>query len=126
MKTIKLVIAAIVFCVSLNSLAQAKIVTGKTDIQDVKIENVSITVEVDSADEIESTFKVEDLEDIFENAQSGEDISFKLKCNGRKMSNGVRSSMSYTINGNTNDKASFLEGVAKVRASAIKYYKSKN
>ena len=42
------------------------------------------------------------------------------------MSNGVKSSMSYEIKGNTSDKKTFLESIKKLREAAIKYYKSKN
>ena len=57
--------------------------------------------------------------------EEGEELSFKIKCNGKKMSNGVKSSMSYEIKGNTNDKKTFLKNIEKLRKAAIKYYKSK-
>lgn len=73
-----------------------------------------------------STFKIEDFVEILNEAQPNEDITFELKCNGKKMTNGTNSSMSYTIHGNTNEKEKFLASVEKVRSSAIKYYKTKN
>ena len=125
MKTTKTLITTILCCLGLNVIAQSNNLKGEvTDTK--KIENFSIMVEVDSAEEIDSTFKVEDFEDIFEEAKVGEKVTFKLKCNGKVMSNGVKSSMSYTIEGNTNEKEKFLERVSKIRTSAIKYYKSKN
>ena len=126
MKSIKLVASAVVICLALGVYGQSKITNGKVDINDIKIENFSIKVEVDSAKELESTFKVEDFEEILSQTQPNEEITFELKCNGKKMTNGTNSSMSYTIHGNTNEKKKFLAGVEKVKNSAIKYYNSKN
>jgi len=107
--------------------AQSKDLNGKVnqDIEVVKIENVSISVEVDSVEEIESTFTIKDFKELLNLTEEGEELSFKIKCNGKKMSNGVKSSMSYEIKGNTNDKKTFLKNIEKLRKAAIKYYKSK-
>ncbi|SHH00388.1 hypothetical protein [Winogradskyella jejuensis] len=105
--------------------AQSKDLNGKVKLDDVKIENVSISVEVDSAEDIESTFSIKDFEELLDITEKGEELSFKIKCNGKTMSNGVKSSMSYEIKGNTNDKKEFLKNIKKLRKAAIKYYKSK-
>ncbi len=122
MKTIKLSVLAILL--SLRFIVAAQSNVEKSEL--VKIESFSIKVEVDSAEEVESTFKIEDFVEILNEAQPNEDITFELKCNGKKMTNGTNSSMSYTIHGNTNEKEKFLASVEKVRSSAIKYYKTKN
>ena len=96
-----------------------------TRFKDVKIENVSIRVEVDSAEELESTFTVKDFEELLDQTEAGEELSFKIKCNGKKMSNGVKSSMSFSIKGNTDNKKDFLKNLAKLRNAAMNYYKSK-
>ncbi|MFD1063036.1 hypothetical protein ACFQ1Q_07240 [Winogradskyella litorisediminis] len=98
---------------------------GNVNYNDVKVESLSISVEVDSAEEIESTFSIEDFEEILNETEAKDELSFKIKCNGKKMSNGKSSSVSYTVKGNINEKQKFLESIAKVRASAIKYYNSK-
>ena len=113
----------VILTLSLTS-TQAQNLTAKINTSEVKIENIKI--EVDSAEEIESTFTIDDFESLLNEADEGEELSFKIKCNGEKMSNGVKSSMSYEIKGNTSDKKIFLESIKKLREAAIKYYKSKN
>ncbi len=115
----------VILTLSLTS-SQAQNLTAKINTSEVKIENIKIEVEVDSAEEIESTFTIDDFESLLNEADEGEELSFKIKCNGEKMSNGVKSSMSYEIKGNTSDKKTFLESIKKLREAAIKYYKSKN
>ena len=89
------------------------------------VENVGITVEVDSADEIEKTFKVEDIKEILESTNENETITFKIICNGKTMSNGKKSHMSYKIEGNSDEMDNFLNSVEKIRTSAINYYNNK-
>ena len=126
MKSIKLVASVLVICLALGAYGQSKITNGKIDIKDVKIENISIKVEVDSAKELKSTLKIDDFEEILDETQLHEVITFELKCNGEPMSNVSKASMSYTIKGNTNNKAEFLQGITKIRTAAIKYYNSQN
>ena len=115
----------VILTLSLTS-TQAQNLTVKINTSEVKIENIKIEVEVDSAEEIESTFTIDDFESLLNEADEGEELSFKIKSSGEKMSNGVKSSMSYEIKGNTSDKKTFLESIKKLREAAIKYYKSKN
>ncbi len=42
------------------------------------------------------------------------------------MSNGVKSKVSYKIEGSSNDLESFLIGIEKIRTAAINYYNNKN
>jgi len=125
MKTIKLAVTVFVLCIGLSVYSQSKTQKGKLDFKDVKIENYQIKVEVDSVEELESTFTIEDFENILNEAELDKEVTFALKCNGEMMSKSAKSSMSYTIHGNTNEKEKFLKGVEKIRNSAIKYYKSK-
>jgi len=106
--------------------SQSKSISGVVTENTTKIENVSVTVTVDSAEEIESTFKLESIKEIIESSKDNETISFKIICNGDKMSNGEKSQMSYKTEGNSNDTEGFLKSIEKIRASAIKYYKNKN
>jgi len=92
---------------------------------EVKLENVSITVTVDSAEEVESVLKMEDIKQLLDESAENEAITFKITCNGNRMSNGKKSHMSYTVKGNTDDRAGFLKSVEKMRNSAINYYKNK-
>ncbi|GGI55802.1 hypothetical protein [Winogradskyella haliclonae] len=122
----KNLITVIALCLSASIFGQSLNLKGEVKDNDVKVENVKIEVEVDSIEEIESTFTIEDFKQLLDETTEGEDLTFKIKCNGKKMSNGLKSSMSYEIKGNTSDKETFLENVTKLRKAAIKYYQSKN
>jgi len=100
---------------------------GQTNItpEEVKFQNLDITVTVDSAEEIKSTFNIKDLKSIFEETAKNEDVSFKIICNDKPMPNGKKSLISYKVAGNTSDIKGFLKRVKKIRKSAINYYNSK-
>ena len=91
----------------------------------VRVENVSVTITVDSAEEILSSFKVEDIKEVLETSSANEIVSFKIICNGEKMSSGVKSHVSYKIEGNSNDMEAFLFGIEKIRKAALNYYNNK-
>lgn len=112
-----LVITVLGFSQSKTVLGEAK---GTT-----KVENISITITVDSLKEFESTFNIEDIKEILDMSDANETISFKIVCNGETMSNGKKSHMSYAIEGNSDEPETFLKGVEKIRNSAIKYYTNK-
>ena len=92
----------------------------------VKVESMSLTIEVDSAEELKSTFKLEDLSEIFSSDNKDESYSLKIICNGEKMSNGVKSHISYKVEGNSADTESFFKRVELIRDSALSYYNNKN
>jgi hypothetical protein len=96
---------------------------GKTsNLSQTKISNLEVVVTVDSAKDIENTFKVEDIKEILNEADPNEAISFSLVCNRTMMSNGKKSTMTYKIEGNTGEPEEFLTLVSRLRTSAIKYY----
>jgi hypothetical protein len=90
--------------------------------EEIKLKNVSIEVTVDSAEEIKSTFTTKGIKELLDDTDEGEDISFKIICNGVKMSNGSKSHASYEVKGNTDNKKQFLKSIKKIRKAAIKYY----
>jgi hypothetical protein len=92
------------------------------NLSQAKITNLEVVVTVDSAKDIEKTFKVEDIKEILKESDPNEEISFSLVCNRAKMSNGKKSTMTYKIEGNSNEPEEFLSLVSKLRSSAIKYY----
>lgn len=116
----------VLFLVTL-SYGQLTETEGKTEIvvDEIKVEDVKIEVSVDSAEEIESTFSIEDIEKIFDENTDSEEITFKIICNGEKMSNGESSSVSYSVKGNRKGKDLFIKSVDRIRKAAIKYYKNK-
>ncbi|WP_456437246.1 hypothetical protein [Psychroserpens sp.] len=91
----------------------------------LKVSDLSVSVTVDSAEEVESTFKVKDIKELLKESVDVENISFEIICNGDMMSNGEKSTLSYKVNGNSDDVNSFLKSIKKMRKAAIKYYKNK-
>jgi hypothetical protein len=122
----KNLITSLALLITISGFSQSKLMNGMVVKETTRVENVSVEVTVDSAEEIESTFKVEDIKDILESSNDNETLSFKITCNGDKMSNGNKSSLSYKIEGSSNDLESFLMGIEKIRTSAINYYSNKN
>lgn len=94
------------------------------NLSQTRITNLEVVVTVDSANDIEKTFKVEDIKEILNESDPNEEISFSLVCNGAKMSNGKKSTMTYKIEGNSDESEEFLSLVKKLRKSAIKYYEN--
>lgn len=119
------IITCLAIAISALSFGQTKSVKGDVKLTDFKIENFKIEVEVDSAEEIKSTFTVDDFKEILEETGNNEDLEFKIKCNSEENANGTTSYVTYKVKGNTNDKKSFLKSVKKIRKAAIKYYNSK-
>lgn len=122
----KSLITALVFLIAAFGHSQSKNLTGTitSTSDEVKVESLTITVKVDSVEDIESTFKIEDIKEILEDSRDDEQVSFKIICNGPKKSNGEPSSASYMVEGNTNNKQKFLRSVEVIRATAINYYKN--
>lgn len=121
----KNLVTSLILLISVVGFSQSQKVNGVVVKETTKVENIAVTVTVDSAEEIESTFKMDDIKEIIEASQEDETLSFKIICNGKPMSNGVKSHMSYKIEGNSNESEEFLKGIEKLRASAIKYYNNK-
>lgn len=122
----KTLITCLTLLIATATFSQSQSTQGLVVKETTRVENVTVTVSVDSAEEIEKTFKLEDIKEIIENSSDNETLSFKIICNGDKMSNGKKAHVSYKVEGNSNDADSFLKSVEKIRTSAIEYYKNKN
>ena len=107
------------------SFSQSNSLNGKVTSNDIKVSDLSISVTVDSAEEVESTFKIEDVKELLAEVKSDENISFEITCNGKAMSNGKKSKFSYKVNGSNKDIDGFLKNVEKMRKAAIEYYNNK-
>lgn len=121
----KNLVTILVLLISTYSIGQDNSINGDVSTEDIKIQGLSVSVDVDSAEEIESTFKIKDIKEILNSVSENEEISFEIVCNGEEMSNGTKSHVSYKVDGNSNDINSFLKRVKKIRKAAIKYYKAK-
>ena len=94
-------------------------------IEETKVESVDVVVTVDNIEELESTFTIDDVKEVFDLREGKESVSFKLVCNGEVMSSGKKSKMTYIVEGTSDDKETFVQRVEKIRNAAIKYYKNK-
>ena len=120
-----LAFACIAACMSTMAFSQSKSIKGVVIKEQIKTEDISMSVTIDSAEDLEATFNLEDLKEIFDMSSPNQTVSFKLICNGEKMSNGIKSSVSYKVDGNSNQPEEFLKSVETIRDAAIKYYKNK-
>lgn len=124
----KNVITALVLVFSLLSFGQTKNLKGAINVDDIEVvvQNISIDVTVDSIEELESTFNKKDIETIFNETESIDEIVFKLTCNGKNTSSGVNSSVSYQVKGSSFEKDAFFKHIEKIKNAAIKYFNTKN
>jgi hypothetical protein len=107
------------------SFSQAQKLDGKVITENTKITNLSVSVTVDSAEEVEATFNMKDIKTILNEVEGDEEISFEITCIGEKLSEGVTRKVSYRVTGNSKDKKNFLKSIKRIRKAAIKYYNDK-
>lgn len=119
----KNVITILALVASLLGFGQSESLKGKAK-ETSKVESVSIAVTVDSVEELESTFKTEDIKKMIEATNENETYSFTITCNGEVMSNGEKSKVTYSVEGNSNQPEKFLRSVEVIRTTAINHYKN--
>lgn len=112
------------FLVLLVFSQQANAQTSKNSrANDVK--DMSITVEVDSAEELEKTFGIDDIKDLLSMAGGNEDISLTITCFREPNENGVKSSLSLKITGNTGKPDEFIKQAEHIKKVAMETYNEK-
>ena len=121
----KNLVTILLLLISTFGISQSKSLNASTTIEDVKIQGLSVSVDVDSAEEVKSTFKIEDIKEILSSVSDNEEISFEIVCIGKPMFKEGKSRVSYKVNGNSKDIKGFLKSVKKIRKAAINYYKAK-
>lgn len=104
------------------SFSQSKNLKGIIKNDEVQINNLSILVTVDSAEEVESIFNMNDVREILETLVDNQEVSFEIICNGNLMTNGEKSTLSCKVNGKSDNIDLFLKSVKKMRQAAINYY----
>jgi hypothetical protein len=119
--TILAIIAATVSFAQ-NISGSAKLTTNA----ETKLENLSIEATIDSAVELETVFEKESMEKLFSELGDIDDITFKLTCKGKPSANGVDSSVSYEIKGNSAQKDVFLAQVELIKRAARAFYNKQN
>ncbi len=104
---------------------QAQNLEANVTTENTKVTNVSVSVSVDSAEEVESTFKMKEIRKILNEVEGDEEVTFEILCNRDNISEGVSRKVSYRVTGNSNDKKRFLESIKKIRKAAIACYNNK-
>lgn len=84
-------------------------------------QDVTMEITIDSAEELESTFQIEDIKELLE-MSGGTSATFKLTCRGELMSNGKPSTMSYEIEKGDMSEKDFIKMVKEIRKAALNYY----
>ena len=122
----KSVITMLFLLLATISVAQSHNFNTSEALQVTKVSDFKISVTVDSAEDLETTFKMKDVQDVLNEVSEDESLSFEIICNGNQMSNGEKNKLSYKVKGNSNDLKGFLKTIKKVRKGAINYYKNKH
>lgn len=105
--------------------AQHYNLNGEITMENIKTDGMSVSVTVNSASDIEKTFKTNDLKELFEMLGEGEGLSFEMVCESKTAKTSVSKSVSYRAVGNSDEKEEFLKTVGKIRTAAINYYNTK-
>ena len=119
--SLKKVFTCFVLLISIVGYSQSKV-----EDKSVKIDAISIEVTIDSFEELESTFKAEDLDELFKMMDSNEELSFTLNCSFSEVKDNLKGSMTYTVMGRANEKSKFLKNIEKMKATVLKFYNLKN
>jgi hypothetical protein len=107
------------------SFAKPQNSNNSQPIQVTKVTDIKILVTVDSLEDLESTFKIKDIKKALNQVDDHENVSFEIVCKGEPISNGKNTTLSYRVNGNTENAKGFLKSIKTIRIAAIKYYKNK-
>ncbi|RCW94047.1 hypothetical protein [Winogradskyella arenosi] len=99
---------------------------SKVEENTLKMDGINIEVTIDSVEDLESTFKPEDIDELFKMMTNNEELSLTLNCSFSEVKNNLKGSMTYSVIGRTNEKAKFLKNIEKIKATALKFYNLKN
>ncbi|MEM6516795.1 MAG: hypothetical protein AAF688_11480, partial [Bacteroidota bacterium] len=105
----KTLITTFLLAFTLLSNSQQSQRFGEISMEKIKTEGISVSVTVDSALDIERTFKVKDIEEVFGMLGENEDLSFEMKCETETNKKGVSKSVTYRAKGNSDQKEEFLQ-----------------
>lgn len=86
------------------------------------VRDLKISITIDSAEDIDKTFSIKDIQDIIEIADADENISFEILLKDKSGKEGVSKSISYKIEGNTDEKDSFIAFVRRIRNASKEFY----
>lgn len=99
---------------------------GQLNLEQKSLHNVKISVSVNSAEDVKSTFEYKDIEELIDLVEPNESLNFEIICKGKTEEVGDSTSLTYTVKGNSNHKNDFIMRIKKVKEAAIKYYNNKS
>lgn len=122
----KTVIKFLICVMTTVGMAQTVTTVELEEEKEVKINEISVSISVDSAEEVMSTFDIKDIKELIAEVESNKDLNFEITCNNQNTTSGTPSSLTYRIKGNSDDQKKFIKGIKELRQAAIKYYKNKS
>lgn len=87
---------------------------------------MSVSISVDSAKEIISTFDIKDIKELIGEVEPNKALNFEITCNNNDTKSGTPSTLTYRIKGNSDDQKEFLQRVKELRKAAVKFYNNKS
>jgi hypothetical protein len=102
------------------SFSQAKNLNGTISERNLIVSNMAVSITVDSAEELEKTFKISDIEDFMQSLSENESISIEIVCNTKQDNANMNKSVTYKVN--ANNRGDFLKYATKIRNAALAFY----
>lgn len=88
-------------------------------------ESFSVTLDVDSAEELESKFNTIDIKEILSLFDEFQQFTFEIICNEENSSSKLKEKRSYKLDGNSSNINDWLPRIEKMKNLTIQFYKNK-
>ena len=123
MKTLKSIVLLCIALFAISAIGQSKNQITDATYTKQTVTNFKIEINVNSLKALERSFNIEDMQAVFSNIVSKDEIEFKINCT-KSLDNklGVTQKIAYKITGNLEEKAAFLKMAEKIYKAAKKYY----
>ncbi|WP_299889032.1 hypothetical protein [uncultured Lacinutrix sp.] len=88
-----------------------------------EVTDLKIELKVESLKELEKSFKIDDLDEIFTEIDSKGGLEFKITCLKKEdVESGITKQLSYKVTGGVEDREQFFKNAEKIYEAARKYY----
>lgn len=115
----------IVLLVVTTGYGQSNPVKDEVSSEVVKKEGFSVTLDVHSAEELESKFKTIDIKEILSLLGEFQKFTFEIICNEENSSGKLKQKISFKLDGNSTDINDWTARIEKMKTLAIAFYKNK-
>jgi len=123
MKTLKTIITICIFLIAFTGFSQTKHENTSLNYSKTTVSNLKIEVKAKSLKDLERSFIIKDLDNIFSELDTEDDIEFKITCTKpSKLKMNSKEEISYKIVGNAKEKEAFLKMAERIYNSAKNYY----